>query len=929
MKQDPILILDNVEDSSCLKIEYIGEDSAYNEFNGESVFHIYHVRMITEHLLRELRESGGKLGADLSEEEISAISIASSLHDIGKNQIPKSILDSPRVLSPLEYDIVKKHSILGERAIREASVGEVDPKIVEYAAEIARWHHERIDGLGYPDGLCGSDIPLCAQVVAMADAYDALTSARSYKKAFTQDVALQMIANGNCGAFDKKLVKCLRRVVKHSALVSYSESLKRKLSIVSNYDEFKLNHVLLVGNTEYLDKDFVKRTFPQSKVTIIGDAGISNSGQTKLFRPRVASVQKILETYEFDLIVFFAEGLSFRSAEKSDSEELRRLLKYSSNLQKNAKILYLSPLDAAFESDIDRAIAASANEKLCEFYANKHSLNTKVIRIPYLYSSACKKDFLHNMFEQLCAHKTVTIPEAALSKMHFLSVTDLSDLIVRIVDDWKIGSGILTVGDEFKLTFADLAKKITELDGDAKIDFTDSDCSGTLTLDDSDLRNEYGWYAKISLVDDLNDQYESFLGVKQKKSVFAKISDWFTRHSLVIKIFELFALFAVSELLIRLTNSAIIFSIVDFRTIFVVIMATIYGTSFGLSAAFLSSISYFFARIESGTNALTIFYEPTNWLAFVLYFLVGGLCGYIHLKNKDHCKTVEDQSRFMQDKLTFVTELYEETLQDKKALKKQIISSKDSFGKILDITKNLNSTLPQQLYLKIVETFENVLKNKSIAVYLINPNTPFARLQVASRDMLDTVSRSIVLDNYAPVIEKLENGEIWKNTELNLDYPAYAYGVYREGELVLIIFLWHANIDQRTLYYVNLFKILCDLAQMSLLRAYDYSIAMYEKQYIPNTHIMNSQYFEECFENYLALSAKKVMSFVILEIDVNGHTLEEVDKMVSGKIRTTDVIGLNSEGKLRIILSQASHDDLKYILPRFENIDVNVEEIII
>jgi hypothetical protein len=105
---------------------------------------------------------------------------------------------------------------------------------------------------------------------------------------------------------------------------------------------------------------------------------------------------------------------------------------------------------------------------------------------------------------------------------------------------------------------------------------------------------------------------------------------------------------------------------------------------------------------------------------------------------------------------------------------------------------------------------------------------------------------------------------------LNLDYPAYAYGVYREGELVLIIFLWHANIDQRTLYYVNLFKILCDLAQMSLLRAYDYSIAMYEKQYIPNTHIMNSQYFEECFENYLALSAKKVMSFVILEIDVNG-----------------------------------------------------------
>ena len=923
MQQKPILVLDTTEESSSLKIEYINESSIH-EINGESVSHIYHVRMITEYLLRELAAGENEYKASISEEDISAISIASALHDIGKLKIPKSILESPGVLSPLEYDIVKKHSLLGEQMIRSATAEGIDEKIIEYAAQIARSHHERVDGLGYPDGLLKNEIPICAQAVAIADSYDALTSVRSYKPAFTQDVALQMIANGNCGAFDATLVDCLGRVVKHRDLVAFSEALKKRLRVVDNYDEVKLNRVLLVGNTEYLDNDFAEKTFPQSKVTFASASDAKKSRRALLFGAHKSSIESLLEAYEFDLIVFFAEGLSFRSSETSDAEELRKMLKLCTTLQRNAKILYLSPLDAIFESDIDIAITSSANEKMCEFYASKYALNIKAIRIPYLYSATYKKDFLHNLFEQLYAHKTVTIPESSLSKMHFLSVNDLSELISRTVDNWKSGSGVLSVGDEFHLTFADLAQKLTEIDETAKIDFTDSDCSGLLKLNSTDLRNENGWYAKISLLDDLRDQYERFLEEKQHKTLLAKIKDWISRHSVLIKTLELLILFAVSEFLVRLTGSTIVFSVVDFRTIFVVIMATMYGTTFGIASALLASISYFISRVEAGTNALTIFYEPTNWVAFVLFFLVGGLCGYIHLKNKDYCQTVEEQSGLLQDKLSFTTELYEETLQDKKELKKQIISSKDSFGKILNIAKTLNSVVPQQLYLKIVETFEEILENKSIAVYLIKQDTPFGRLQVASRDTLDVVSRSILLDDYAPVIEKLQTEGIWKNTDLNLDYPAYAAGVYREDKLIMAIFLWHANMDQRSLYYVNLFKILCDLAQISLLRAYDYSLATYEKQYIPNTRIMNFPYFDECVENYSALSAKKVSSFLLLEIDVNGHMLHEVNQMLIGKVRETDIIGITSEGKLQIILPQASTDDLQYILPRFEGLDVTI-----
>jgi nucleoside-diphosphate-sugar epimerase len=109
--------------------------------------------------------------------------------------------------------------------------------------------------------------------------------------------------------------------------------------------------------------------------------------------------------------------------------------------------------------------------------------------------------------------------------MHFLSTTDLSDLIMRIVNSWKSGYGILTVGDEFHLTFSDLAKKLTELDENVKIDFTDSDCSGVLKFSNTDLRDEHGWFARISLVEDLKDQYESFLAAREERTVFARIKE--------------------------------------------------------------------------------------------------------------------------------------------------------------------------------------------------------------------------------------------------------------------------------------------------------------------------------------------------------------------------------------------------------------------
>ena len=921
---NPVLVMDMSGDVFTLKIEYITDNAIPETLNGESGFHVYRVRMMTELLLRQLVEDGTV--HELGEEHINAIAIASSLHDIGKSQIPKSILDYPGKLSPLEYDIVKKHSVFGENIINETDFGDIDPLIKKYAAEIARAHHERIDGTGYPDGARGDDVPISAQVVALAYSYDALTSSRSYKEAISQDAAVQMISSGMCGVFDETLLDALMKVVNHKTLVSLREKLDLRRAVVNDHGSTLPGRVLCIGNTQYLTREFIETAFSTSKVTVVGNTELDTNTKIKLFKIKKPSVQAVFDTYDFDAVVYFSGELTYDSTEKSDSEEFREVLECASEKNPDMRVLYLASLDSSLTPQTDKAVLSAAKERLCEYYAKEKSLDIKTVQIPYLYSGVDKRDFLYRIFERMHDGETVELAESATSRMYFLSMCDLAELVARIMDNWNSGSGIMTVNDDFGLTFDDLADGLTTLCDDVKFDFQGSVPSKTLAVNNKALRNEYGWFSKISILENLSEEYTRFLEARNEKTLtlFDKIKSFLARHTRIVKIIELFLLFIITEFFLHITDSAVIFSIVDFRMVYIVVMGTTHGLYFGIAASALSSVSWFFAKVASGTNPLTIFYEPTNWLAFVFFFLVGALCGYIKLKYDDKIAFVNEQNKLLEDKLVFTRELYEDTFREKRDLKKQIIGSKDSFGKIFDITRKLNTVEPHQLYLRIMDTFETVLENKNITVYSVTENSAFGRLEVASRDIIASVSRSISTDTYAPVIKELDEGEIWRNTELIPDFPMYAAGVRRGGKLVLVIFLWHADADQRSLYYVNLFKILRDLAEMSLLRAYDYNSAVHDKQYIENTHIMNKEAFDEALANFESLAERKVSLYVLLELDFGEKSYGHAEQMLIGKVRTNDILGASDNGRVRLLLSQATEKDLDFILPRFESLGITV-----
>lgn len=212
--------------------------------NGESGPHILHIQKITELFLKYLSQSTDRY--PLTPEETSLIILASALHDIGKIAIPSEVLNKPGRLTPEEFAVMKTHTVTGAAILEDLDKIHKEAQLTQVSYQICRWHHERWDGKGYPDGLKENQIPLAAQIVALADVYDALTSERVYKKAIPHQTAVQMILDGQCGAFNPLLLDCLKKManslydeLKRCTAIKLTE--KAKMNIIAARVLAKLN----------------------------------------------------------------------------------------------------------------------------------------------------------------------------------------------------------------------------------------------------------------------------------------------------------------------------------------------------------------------------------------------------------------------------------------------------------------------------------------------------------------------------------------------------------------------------------------------------------------------------------------------------------------------------------------------------------------
>ena len=271
---------------------------------------------------------------------------------------------------------------------------------------------------------------------------------------------------------------------------------------------------------------------------------------------------------------------------------------------------------------------------------------------------------------------------------------------------------------------------------------------------------------------------------------------------------------------------------------------------------------------------------------------------------------VTKENRLIKEKFFFMQEMYQETLQDKRQYKKQILGSRDSFGKIFDITRKLDVIQPQKLFMETIRVMEDVLENHTIVLYSLDSWKRFGRMEVSSPEIL--------IEEYQNAIETLEKGEVWRNRELLAGYPAYIAGIKRNEELVMLVFIQDAASNQMTLYYLNLIKILCGLVEVSLLRALEYQEAVRDREYLEGTHILKTEYFMERLKLFHSIKEQKIGSYALLQIENPEMTLEETERILKNKIRENDILGISEDGQLYLILSQVDDAMLPIVIERLE-----------
>ena len=687
--------------------------------------------------------------------------------------------------------------------------------------------------------------------------------------------------------------------------------------------------VLLVGNTDFITKQWIQHAFPRDHVVIAEREGtVDGNDRLRIVNMSDANtLAETLTTYEFDRIVFFSENLTPRSDRDGDLGTLRRFLHAIRNRQ--TQMLMVSGPESEFTypenadvRDTSKSLMSRASEELCLYYARTYRLEAKIIRSPYLYASDRNgvTAYFNHLFEQ-AESGTLSFCEQKNQQTCFLCADDLAELIYRMFDDWTAESEIFHVPNVFNFTYGDLADVISAAFPGLSVTFGE-DRTQCYPADDHVLRLRYGWSPRYSLKQDLPPVLQRWKEARaQEQSGKHPIWDFLRNHSKPWIAFEICVTFILEELLRTAVQGNSQLGTVDLRLFFVVIVGTMYGLNAGVFAAALACAGMALSYASKGASFAPLFYDTSNWLAFVVYFVAGAVCGYVQLRNRENLRFMRDENSLLRERLAFLRDLYHDVLDDRRMLRGQIIGRRDSFGKMYAMTRELDEVLPRKLYYATIRIMQDTLGGDSFGIYRIDNGGRFAHLMAASPQTESLFSKSALLENYANIVTALDHGRLWVNRNLEQNLPMYAAGVRADGKLAVVIVLAKAQPDQMNLYFQNLFTIMCGLVESAMVRAFDYENVARQTRLVPGTEFLNTQAFLPKVLAANELKRNHMGNHLLLRVE---DAWQDDGSRLMGAIRQTDEAGVLQDGNVYVLMDQVSEHELPIINRRLSQAELHV-----
>lgn len=686
--------------------------------------------------------------------------------------------------------------------------------------------------------------------------------------------------------------------------------------------------VLVVGNTAYVDDDFCAKAFPGDHVKVV--AAEARREESSPHASWKELLQNLEQAYEFDRVVYLSNYLTPHIDSVGDIELLRSV--FRACMGRRIQLLYIAgPAGAEGAADAagrtGKGIIAHAANDLCRYYAAREGVQTKIMRLPFLYTaSALLEDpFLVPLFDA-CSTGSVALQGARDAAFPLLCAEELAVLVRRIFDSWDGNFETLDVVDTFHHTAGEVGDALKALFPGLAVAYGDS---AGYALPASDVvRVRYGWFQRYDLLRDLSTiQARWGAGRIKKINPLRAAIDRIQMRTLPIKCLETGVAWVLFEVLEHLFSQSAQLNVLDYRLLYVVLIGTLYGLDFGLVAALLASVglaaSYF---TQYGYTFQGLFYEPSNWLPFIAYFVVGAVCGYVQLRNSEAIRAERDQNELVRNRNTFLTQLYHDAIEDKRAYRRQIVGRHDSFGKIFAVTQELDVLNPRDIYRKCCELLGEILDNDTVTIYHVSGES-FTRLVAASPAISGDALRSLALDDLKAMMDGEDRSGLWVNRKLVPGLPMFAYVMERDGAPAVFIFVRRAAEGQMTLYYQNLFRILCGLVESALGRAFDYEAVARDKRCIAGTRVLNQDAFAQELLAAQTLADNKMGSYLLLRVVPGLEPVGELVGAIGSTIRESDAAGLVNGDMLYLLMRQANDGDLPVIQARLAAKHITVEHV--
>ena len=697
----------------------------------------------------------------------------------------------------------------------------------------------------------------------------------------------------------------------------------------------QVSSILICGNVSLLSDSAIERVTETCHAVVAGKRKhpVSSARKAHYYEtvPTEEKFSQLFDAYDIDTVWYISGYADEQNGMDNELKYLEYVVKTCS-LNAVSKLIVVSSVESLnFHHQYDimgrlsgrayastKAFATAQMEDFVRYNAKNYGLKTIILRTPYIASEWNDTNFLGQIFNHMLSDKKLLFPFCPENKVDFLSGSDLIELLLDVSEESADETATYSVTSGYHYTWRNLAEEIQKLVPEISIDYEQNMNFISIQSYSIELKRKYGFIPMDNVLDSFAEAFESYKKSIRKESWIKKILQKL-RDFLVTKTagyIELILFFLFTEYLVKQTGTTVYFQYVDLRLFYVVIMGTIYGMSMGLLAGVLTGISLFFQFRDIGLNGTMLFYNLENWLPFVVYLITGSITGYISNVRRQENSFLQKEYDLLRQKYLFLNDVYHGTIENKSEYKRQILGYKDSFGVIFQAVQKLDSVLPQEIFMNGIQTMEDILKNHSIAIYTIDDWQKYGRLAASSGEIFENLSKSIEIASIGPVYHTVQNGDVWKNTELLQGMPMYAYGICSKGKVDLMIFVYDASPEQMSLYYLNLFSILCNLVKLSFIRALEYQRAIEQEKYFPNTLVVIPSYFSELLHAQKELMEAGLASYALIRFESRDKTY--ISESLRGLIRSSDIIGADDEDSLFLILTQINHKSLQIVENRLQ-----------